>query len=84
MATIEENNKKMTIFYMKSDGSIVNFSTWIQDMDFYGKHKQEYGLIYDFIVVDYDEYVMNNLFDFYVDIKEKRLRLMQENLSKYM
>ena len=83
MATIEENKKKMTIFYMKSDGSIVNFSTGIQNMDFYGEHKEDYEKIYDFIVVDFDDYVMNNLKDFYVNTEENKLKLKQ-NLSKYM
>ena len=83
MATIEENKKKMTVFYMKSDGSIVNFSTGIQDMNFYGEHKEDYSKIYDFIVVDFDDYVMNNLKDFYVNTEENKLKLKQ-NLSKYM
>ena len=83
MATIEENKKKMTVFYMTSDGSIVNFSTGIQNMNFYGGHKEDYSLIYDCIVVDFDEYVMNNLKDFYVNTEENKLKLKQ-NLSKYM
>ena len=83
MATIEENKKKMTVFYMKSDGSIVNFSTGIQDMNFYGEHKEDYSLIYDCIVVDFDEYVMNNLFNFYVDVELKKLKI-KHNLNKYM
>lgn len=85
MATIEENSKKMTIFYMKSDGAIVNFCTGIADMSFYGNHEEDYSQIYDFIVIDYDEYIMNNLFNFYVDIEEKRVKLIQtQDLSKYM
>ena len=85
MATIEENSKKMTIFYMKSDGAIVNFCTGIADMNFYGTHEEDYSQIYDFIVIDYDEYIMNNLFNFYVDIEEKRVKLIQtQDLSKYM
>ena len=83
MASIEENKNRMTIFYMKSDGSIVNFSTGIQNMDFYGKHKEDYSKIYDFLVVDFDDYVMNNLKDFYVNTEENKLKLKQ-NLSKYM
>ena len=83
MASIEENKKKMTIFYMKSDGSIVNFSTGIQDMNFYGEHKEDYSKIYDCIVVDFDDYVMNNLKDFYVNTEENKLKLKQ-NLRKYM
>ena len=83
MASIEENEKKMTIFYMKSDGSIVNFSTGIQNMNFYGEHKEDYSLIYDYLVTDFDDYVMNNLKDFYVNTEENKLKLKQ-NLSKYM
>lgn len=53
-------NKKMTVFYRKSTGDLTDIVTDEQTMDFYGTLKADYELIFNYIVVDYDEYVMRN------------------------
>ena len=53
-------NKKMTVFYRKSTGDLADICSDEQTMDVYGDLKADYELIFSFIVVDYDEYIMRN------------------------
>ncbi len=76
-------NGKMTIFYRKSTGDLIDISTGEQTIDFYGDLKADYELIYNFIVVDYDEYVMRNSRLFV--IKDGAIKLKDaDTIQKYM
>jgi len=51
---------KMTVFYRKSTGDLTDIIQDEQSMDLYGDLKADYELIYSFIIVNFDEYVMRN------------------------
>lgn len=84
MATIEEMNSKMTLFYSKNTGEITQYITGIADMNIYGNNKLDFEIIWDYVVVDRDSYVTNNLNKFYIN-ENKNLKLKDEvDLSKYL
>ncbi|MGL4655192.1 MAG: hypothetical protein ACRCWM_04800 [Sarcina sp.] len=64
---------KMTIFFYKRTGEIASYCTGIQTMNFFGEYKQEYELIMSCIVVTKDEFVLQNIKLFEVDINTKEL-----------
>ncbi|WP_026887731.1 hypothetical protein [Clostridium beijerinckii] len=76
-------NEKMTIFYRKSTGDLTDMAVGEQDMNAYGDLKADYELIYDFVVVDYDEYVMINKNLFYILDGKVKLKDV-DALKKYM
>lgn len=85
MATIEEHEASMTIFYFKSNGDIHSYATGIQDLSMFMSHEQDYSLILGCIVVEKDPAVIESLNKFYIDIETNRLRLKAEyNLNKYL
>ena len=59
MKILEEQNK-MTIFYNKRLGSIQAIVGGTQNMSCFGEQEEDFKIIYDYIVVDKDEYVINN------------------------
>lgn len=83
MATIEEMQEKMTIFYSKQTGEIKSALAGIQDMNFFGNNKVDFEIIYDFLVVDKDNYVIENLQLFNVVSGELKLKNTID-LSKYI
>lgn len=84
MATIEDMEKKMTIFYSKQTGEIKAYCGGIQNMNFFGKNKIDYEIIYDFIVLDKDDYVLNNIDKFKVVDGQIKLKETPIDLSKYL
>lgn len=75
-------DRKMTIYFRKSTGVIDSMVAEICDMSWYGSLQNEYELTHDCIVIDYDEYVVNNLMMFKVE--DKKLKLKNNDLNKYM
>lgn len=74
---------KMTLFYSKRTGEIKGCTTGVSDMGFYGDDEEDFSVIYDFIVVDRDDYVINNLNQF--EVIEEEIKLKQDvNLEKYL
>ncbi|NSB16448.1 hypothetical protein [Clostridium beijerinckii] len=76
-------DKKMTVFFRKSNGDLTDIIQDEQNMSVYGDLQTDYEMIYDFVVVDYDEYVMinKNLFC----IVDGKLKLKNsEELQKYL
>lgn len=63
---ISEEQSKMTIFYNRRLGSIQAIAGGIQDMSYFGDQEEDFKIIYDYIVVDNDEYVINNSSNFIV------------------
>lgn len=84
MATIEEMNSKMTIFYSKQTGEIKASCGGIQDMNFFGSNKIDFEIIYDFIVIDKDDYVLNNIDQFKIVDAKVKLKEAPEDLAKYL
>ena len=75
--------EQMTIFYNKRTGGIKELCSGIQTMDWFGAEKEDYEQIFDFLVVDLDQYVLNNFIQF--EIIEGTLKLKQvTDLSKYI
>lgn len=84
MLTIEEMEKKMTLFYSKQTGEIKASCGGIQNMNFFGENKIDFEIIYDYIVVDRDEYVLNNIDKFKIVNGKVKLKEAPEDLSKYL
>ncbi|NRT88096.1 hypothetical protein [Clostridium beijerinckii] len=74
---------KMTIFFRKSTGDLADIIQGEQTMDMYGELKTDYELIYSFVVVDFDEYVMKNSRLFCIVDGKVKLKDVDE-LKKYM
>lgn len=67
--------EKMTLFYRKRTGEIASYCTGIQDMSYFGDNQEDYELIWDYIVVNRDDYVLNNTSQFKVNIETKQLEM---------
>lgn len=63
----------MTVYYRKATGTIVQIVTGIHDMNVYGSEKEDFELIRDFIIVEKDEFILNNVNQFIVDLDTKEL-----------
>lgn len=57
---------KLTVYYNKRTGTIKELCSGIQDMSWFGDEEQDYELIYDFIAVDNDRFIFENIQMFYV------------------
>lgn len=82
--SLEQHESSMTIFYMKRTGEIERYATGIQDMKFFGNYEEDYKLIINFIVLEKDQYVLENIEKF--KIADNKLILKEEyrvNLDKY-
>jgi len=53
----------MTIFYMRSNGKIKVCLTGEYDMAFFGDEQEDYALIYGFIQVPEDGFIVRNLLE---------------------
>ncbi|SHH50200.1 hypothetical protein [Clostridium intestinale] len=83
MASLEEHEKSMTLYYSKRTGEITAFSTGIQDMSFFGDNKEDYEIIWDFIVLEKDTYVLENRDKF--KVVDGAVKLKESvDLTKYM
>lgn len=83
MATIDEMNDKMTLFYSKKTGEITQYITGIADMNIFGNNKDDFKVIWDFIVSEKDDYVVQNIDKF--KIEDGGVKLKEAiDLSKYM
>lgn len=86
MASIEEYESSMTIFYYKRDGEIHSYCTGISGMERFGEHEQDYSLIIECNVFPKDETVIRYLNLFYIDLETKQIKLKDESydFSKYL
>ena len=86
MASIEEHESSMTIFYYKRDGEIHSYCTGISGMERFGEHEQDYSLIIECSVFPKDETVIRHLNLFYIDLETKQIKLKDESydFSKYL
>ena len=74
---------KMTIFYSKRNGDIKSYTTGITDMGYFGDDEEDMKIIYDFVVVDLDNYVLDNINQF--AIEGERVKLKENvDLGKYL
>lgn len=74
--------EKMTVFYQKSTGNIKSVTDWetsIEDYFVEEADKQDYGLIWDYIVIDYNDSIFNNYSLFKVDTSTQKI-ILKENV----
>lgn len=83
--SIEQMDSKMTLYYSKSTGDIKRYCTGINNMDFFGEDTTDFNIIYNFLVVDKDRYVLDNLNKFIiVDSKLKLKEEFKNSIDKYL
>lgn len=73
----------MTVFYRKSTGDLTEIIQGEQSMSLYGTLEADYTLIYSFIIVDYDDFVMRNKTLFCIIDGAIKLKNISE-ISKYL
>ena len=76
--------EKMTVFYQKSTGNIKCVTDWETCIDDYfvdEADKQDYGLIWDCIVMDYNDSIFNNYSLFKIDVDMKKIVLKESMLN---
>lgn len=56
--------EKITLFYLKRTGKVKCFCTGEQSMEYFADEKEDMALIMDFIIIDYDEFIIKN-YDYY-------------------
>ena len=74
---------KLTIFYNKRNGRIKELCGGEQDMSWFGDEQQDYELIFDFLIIDYDPYILEN----YMNMKviNDEVKIIQNDVpEKYM
>lgn len=79
-----ETRTKMTIFYQKSTGNIKSVTDWetsIEDYFVEEADKQDYALIWDYIVMDYHDSVFNNYDLFRVDTDTQQITIKVDVLN---
>ncbi|AGK97420.1 hypothetical protein [Clostridium pasteurianum] len=65
---------KLTLFYSKQTGAITAFCTGMQDMSYFASNEEDMKIIWDFIVADYDKYIIKNKDDYYIDLSTKTVK----------
>lgn len=58
--SVKENVPLMTLYYNRRTGTITELCTGANNMNWFGDEQEDYSLIFDYIVPDYDQYVFNN------------------------
>lgn len=76
--------EKMTIFYQKSTGAIKCVTDWetcIEDYFVEEADKQDYSLIWDYIVMDYNDSIFNNYSLFKIDTDTQQITFKEDMLN---
>lgn len=81
--TLEEMNTKMTLFYSKSSGEIQKHCTGVQSMAYFNVNEEDFSLIWDFVVLPKDEYVMSNKSMFKINLQTKTLEIKPDQIPSY-
>lgn len=82
MASLEEMENKMTIFYYKSNGDIYSLATGIQELNvFFGDHAADLSLILDSVTLDKDMNVINNSRNFKINTTSKTLEVLASAIN---
>ena len=71
---LNSSDEKMTLFYSKRTGEIKAYTTGITDFGYFGEDAEDMEIIYDFVVVDLDNYVLGNINQFKIEDDEIRLK----------
>ena len=72
----------LTIFYNKRTGEIKELCSGNQNFDWFGDEAQDYEQIFDFVVTELDEYILENYMT--MKIVDGKLKARQEEVpNKY-
>ena len=65
----------LTLFFSKKTGKICSYcaSETPQDMSFFGDNEDDFSIIWDYLVIEHDPFVMKNIDFFKIDLETKRL-----------
>ena len=77
--TIKDFESKVTLFYSINTGEIKLTAGGIQDMSYFGPDAADFN--YNFLVIDKDEYLLNNLDNFIV--QDNKVKLKEAQINKY-
>ena len=69
-------DKVLTIFYNKRTGKIKELCSGKQSFDWFGDEAQDYEQIFDFVIVEFDEYILENYMT--MEIVDRKLRVRQK------
>ena len=78
MASLEEHRNKLTVFYSLNTGKVKCYCGGIQDMNYFGDDKEDYN--YDYIVVDYDNFILKNFDYSWLLFKKHYISFLQHNI----
>lgn len=79
--SIKEYEKSVTLFYSLATGDIRLYAGGKQDMSYFGKEKDDYN--YGYLVVEKDDFLLNNLGNF--KVVDGELQLKEDSfISKYV
>lgn len=75
--------EELTIFFNKRTGTIKEICGGEQSMEWFGDEKEDYELILDFIIVEFDQFILANFNRF--NVIDKELKLKEETVpDKYI
>lgn len=65
----------LTLFFSKKTGKICSYcaSETPQDMSYFGDNEDDFSIIWDYLVIEHDPFVMKNIDFFKIDLETKRL-----------
>lgn len=70
----------MTVFYNKRLGKIKEVCDGSQSMSWFGDEAEDYGKIYDYIIVKHDQFVHNNFSN--LEVVDGELKLVNRSISQ--
>jgi hypothetical protein len=79
MASIQEMQNNMTVFFSKRTGEIMSVASGIQDMNMFGLHKEDMQVICDCLQFPMDMNVIQNYQNFNINLDTKELQIKQNN-----
>lgn len=83
MKALNSADDKMTLFFSKRTKDIKAYTAGIIDFGYFGDDEEDMKVIYDLVVVDYDDYVIENVNQF--RIEDKKVKLKDDiDLGKYL
>lgn len=64
----------MTLFYSKRTGEIKAYTSGEIDFGYFGEDKEDMEIIYNCLITDLDEYVIENIEKFHIENGEIRIK----------
>ena len=71
---------ELTIFFNRRTGIIKELCSGAQTMDWFGEEAQDFELIYDFIIVEFDQYILENYMS--MKVVDRELKAKQEHIPE--